>query len=264
MSGKGFRGRARPGTGGATESGKESKMRMIDLSMELYRGMPIYPGLPGPNLALDEDWWTVAKRLGTDKYGVDIVPNHFVIFMSDHAGTHIDAPFHNNPKGFSTEAIPLEWCFSDGVVLDFTDKESGYAITAADIEEALRKIHYKLKPLDIVLIRTDASRNWQSDPGYLDRQPGMSGEATHYLIDNGVRVMGIDASGWDIPIWRMFETGRFYEGHRVMLEKDYCHMENLVNLHLLPKPFGFRLSVLPIKYRGISGSPVRAVAMIDD
>ncbi len=49
-----------------------------------------------------------------------------------------------------------------------------------------------------------------------------------------------------------------------MLEKDYCHMENLVNLHLFPKPYGFKLPVLPIKFRGISGTPVRAVAMIDD
>lgn len=239
-------------------------MRMIDLSMELYRGMPIYPGLPGPSLTLDEDWETVAKRLGTDKYGADIVPNHFVIFMSDHAGTHIDAPYHNNPDGFTTEQIPLEWCFSDGVVLDFSDKESGYAITSSDIDEALKKISYTLKPLDIVLIRTDASKNWQTDDSFLNDQPGMSGEATHHLIDQGIRVMGIDASGFDIPIWKMHESRRYYEAHRVMLEKEYCHMENLVNLDQIPQPHSFKLSVLPIKFRGISGTPVRAVAMIDD
>ncbi|MBI3025637.1 MAG: hypothetical protein HYY66_08190 [Candidatus Tectomicrobia bacterium] len=48
-----------------------------------------------------------------------------------------------------------------------------------------------------------------------------------------------------------------------MLEKDYCHIENMINLHLIPKPFGFKLSVLPIKFRGVSGSPIRAVAMVD-
>lgn len=239
-------------------------MRMIDLSMELYRGMPIYPGLPGPNLALDEDWGTVAKRLGTDKYGADIVPNHYVIFMSDHAGTHIDAPFHTNPDGFTTERIPLEWCFSDGVVLDFTDKESGYEIMAADVEGALKEIGYTLKPLDIVLIHTGASKDWETNEDFLDQQPGMSAGATHYLIDNGVRVMGIDASGWDVPIWKMHETRRYYDAHRVMLEKDYCHMENLVNLDQIPRSHGFKLSVLPIKFRGISGTPVRAVAMIDE
>ncbi|MEE9275568.1 MAG: cyclase family protein [bacterium] len=239
-------------------------MQIIDLSMELYRGMPIYPGLPGPSLTLDEDWETVAKRLETDKYGAPIIPNHFVIFMSDHAGTHIDSPYHNNPDAFSTERIPLEWCYSDGVVLDFTDKESGYEIMAADIQAALDKIGYEVKPLDIVLIHTGASKEWQTDPDYLDAQPGMSAEATHHLIDKGVRVMGIDASGFDVPIWKMHENRRYYEAHRVMLEKDYCHMENLVNLDAIPKPFGFKLSVLPIKYRGISGSPIRAVALIDD
>ena len=30
------------------------------------------------------------------------------ISMSEHVGTHIDAPFHFNPKGWTTDAIPLE------------------------------------------------------------------------------------------------------------------------------------------------------------
>ncbi|MDA0999284.1 MAG: cyclase family protein [bacterium] len=238
-------------------------MKMIDLSMEIYRGMPIYPDLPGPSLAVDEDWDTVARRTGSINYGAPIVTNHCVIFMSDHTGTHIDSPWHNNPEGFATERIPLEWTFSDGVVLDFTGKESGYEIMAADIEAALKKIGYALKPLDIVLIRTDASRGWETNEHYTRDQPGMSAEATHYLIDSGVRVMGIDASGWDVPIWKMHETRRYWEAHRVMLEKDYCHIENLINLHLIPRPFGFKLSVMPIKFRGISGSPIRAVAMMD-
>ena len=121
-------------------------MELIDLSMEIYRDMPIYPDLPGPSLTVDEDWDTVARRTGAINYGADIVTNHCVIFMSDHTGTHIDSPWHNNPDGFTTERIPIEWCMSDGVVLDFTDKDHGYAITAADVEGALKKIDYTLKP----------------------------------------------------------------------------------------------------------------------
>ena len=142
-------------------------MKLIDLSMEIYRDMPIYPDLPGPSLTVDEDWDTVARRTGAINYGADIVTNHCVIFMSDHTGTHIDSPWHNNPDGFTTERIPIEWCISDGVVLDFTDKEHGYEIMAADVETALKKIDYILKPLDIVLIRTDASLDWQTDPASL-------------------------------------------------------------------------------------------------
>lgn len=239
-------------------------MKMIDLSMEIYRGMPIYPDLPGPSLTVDEDWDTVARRTGSINYGAPIVTNHCVIFMSDHTGTHIDSPWHNNPEGFTTERIPLEWTFSDGVILDFTDKESGYEIMAADIEAALKKIDYALKPLDIVLIRTDASRDWETNENYTRDQPGMSAEATHYLIDSGIRVMGIDASGWDVPIWKMHETRRYWEAHRVMLEKEYCHIENLINLHQISQFSGFKLSVMPIKFRGISGSPIRAVAMLGD
>ena len=184
--------------------------------------------------------------------------------MSDHTGTHIDSPWHNNPDGFTTERIPIEWCMSDGVVLDFTDKESGYAITAADVEGALQKIDYSLKPLDIVLIRTDASVDWQTNPDYTMNQPGMSAEATHYLIDNGIRVMGIDGAGGTCRSGRCTKRAATGRPTGVMLEKDYCHIENMVNLNLIPKSHGFKLSVLPIKFRGMSGSPIRAVAIIED
>ena len=48
-----------------------------------------------------------------------------------------------------------------------------------------------------------------------------------------------------------------------MWEEDYWHLENLTNLDQLP-PYGFVLSVLPIKWVGTTGAPVRAVAILDD
>lgn len=92
----------------------------------------------------------------------------------------------------------------------------------------------------------------------------MSAEATHYLIDDGVRGMGIDANGWDVPIWKMHQGRRYWEAHRVMLEKEYSHIENLVNLPLIPKPYAFKVPVFPIKFCGLSGSPIRAVAMVEE
>ncbi|MFQ6112198.1 MAG: cyclase family protein [Nitrospinota bacterium] len=237
-------------------------MKIVDLSMEIHRDMMVYQSLPQPMVLMLESWQGMAARFGTTRWGVDIAPGHYVLIMSDHTGTHIDAPYHNNPEAERPAGIPLEWCFSDGVVLDFSDKKPGYEITPRDLERALKKIGYELKPLDIVLIRTDVGKICHK-PEYLTQHPGVGAAATEWLIDQGIRVMGIDAPGWDIPVWAMFKRKKFWESHRVMLKKPYCHVENMVNLHRLRPPFGFKVSLLPLKLRDSTGSPIRAVAIYE-
>ena len=90
----------------------------------------------------------------------------------------------------------------------------------------------------------------------------MSEDAVHWLLDRGIKMMGIDAIGFDIPLHAMFERRRFWEAHMVMLEREYYHLENLVNLDQIPISHGFTVSVLPIPYRGASAAPVRAVAIL--
>jgi kynurenine formamidase len=93
----------------------------------------------------------------------------------------------------------------------------------------------------------------------------MTKEAVHAVLDRGVMVMGIDAIGFDPPVAQMFERRKFWEAHRVMREREYYHLENLCNLDEIPAPYhSFIVSVLPVKWRGASAAPVRAVAIIDD
>jgi kynurenine formamidase len=193
--------------------------------------------------------------------------------ISTHAGTHLDAPWHYGPSSEGRRAkkideLPLEWCYGNGVVLDLSYKNAGELITAKDVQEALDKIKYKLKPFDIVLIRTDASRHY-GQPGYENMHPGMGRESTMWLIEQGIKVMGIDAFGWDRPFGVMmkeYESGAkdvFWAGHYAGKEKEYCHLENLANLHQIPIPYGFKIAVFPVKIKGSSAGWVRAVAIID-
>lgn len=195
------------------------------------------------------------------------------VTLSTHEGTHLDAPWHYYPTSEgkpsrTIDEIPLNWCFSDGVVLDFSYKKAGEDITAEDIQKQLQDINYELKPFDIVLIRTDVYKYYgRSD--YLDLNPGVTREATLFLINKGIRVMGIDAWGWDRPHCIMMEElkkgfkGRFWESHLVGKEREYCHLERLANLDKIPKPFGFKVAVFPIKIKKASGGWVRAVAMME-
>lgn len=235
--------------------------RLIDLSMEVCRDMIVFPRVAPTIIRYLEDHKESAVGLGTTPYGVDSLTAHCLVVISDHCGTHIDALRHLDPDAPSAEGIPLEYCYGDGVVLDFSDKEYGHFISVKDVQEALQKINYRLKPLDIVLIRTGADR-FNTTEAYKTNHCGMSREATIWLIEQGIKVMGIDAITFDPPVKAMFESKKFWEAHRVMLEREYYHIENLVNLDKIPSPSGFKVAVFPIKWKDATAAPIRAVAIV--
>jgi kynurenine formamidase len=193
-----------------------------------------------------------------------------ITHLGTHSTTHIDAPWHYNSRiqGKSSETIdelPLEWFFSDGVVLEMTHKADGDGVTPDDIQKELKRINYPLKPLDIIMVRTGRDV-FYGQPDYMFRGCGVTAESTHWLYDRGVRVMGIDAWGWDVPLDReakeAIESGKpgiFWAAHQADL--PYAQIERLVNLGGLP-PYGFKVSCFPLKIKGGSAGPARIVAMV--
>lgn len=196
------------------------------------------------------------------------------ITASSHAGTHVDAPWHYYPTSGDSPArtideLPLEWFYGDGVLLNMLHKERGGSVSAAEVRAELARIGYTLKPLDIVLVQTGADKEW-GQTGYSVAGAGMSAEATRWLIDQGIRVMGIDAWNWDAPYWAMRQRFRLtgdpaviWEAHRVGKDAEYCQIERLANLDQLPFPYGFKVSCFPIKLRAGSAGWSRVVAMFD-
>jgi len=197
------------------------------------------------------------------------------VTMGAHAGTHVDSPWHYFPtsegKGAKTiDQMPLEWFYHDGVVLDMRHKPRGSGVAVDDLKAALKKINYKIKPWDIVMIQTGADKLW-GKPEYFDAGCGMTRESTLWLIEQGVRVMGIDAWGWDRPFWAIKEEfaktgdkGVLWGAHFVGRDREYCHIEKLANLDKLPEPVGFKVACFPIKLTGGSAGWARVVAVLED
>jgi kynurenine formamidase len=214
-------------------------------------------------MRIHETWEEFAERIGAAEHGATWLTASYMISQNDHVGTHVDAVKHlRGPDAPGVEGIPLEYCYSDGVVLDFRHKESGSRIFPDEIDEALGKIGYTLKQRDIVLMHTGAGA-YQDEERYRTDHCGMTAEATRYLIAHGVRMMGVDAITFDPPVWAMFEQKHFWEAHLVMMDEDYWHLENLTNLDALPS-YGFKLCVFPVKWMGTTAAPVRAVAIVDE
>ncbi|MBJ6366527.1 cyclase family protein [Snuella sedimenti] len=193
--------------------------------------------------------------------------------MGVHATTHIDAPWHyaptcNGKKAKTIDEVPLDWCFGDGIVIDMTHKADFDPITVSDITQFLETNKLSIQPGMIVLIKTGRDA-FNGTKDFHKIGTGMSAEATEWLIDQGIKVMGIDAWGWDLPLPYMMkkakETGNselFWEAHLVGKNKEYCHMEQLVNLDALPYT-GFKIAVFPLKIVGASAAPARVVAMME-
>ncbi len=193
---------------------------------------------------------------------------------SAHSGTHVDAPWHYGPTSEGRPArtidrVPLEWCYGPGVVLDMRHKEPGSEITVEDVEGALEKIGHELQAGDIVLIQTGADKFWDT-PEYLARQPGLGLAATKWILDRGVRVIGIDAWGLDRPAAAMGESYRagdcnaLWPSHLYGREREYLQIEKMANLDQLPAPTGFTVCAFPVKFENASAGWTRAVAIVEE
>jgi kynurenine formamidase len=236
--------------------------KLIDLSMCVHNDMVVFPRVVRPSIAMYETWQEFAERIGAAKYGIERLTASSIVVQGDHTGTHMDSLRHLRSDAGGPEAIPIEYCYGDGVCLDFRHMPRGAGISVDDMKAALAKINYTLKPLDIVLIHTGAGK-LQNSEKYVTEQCGMTAESTNWCLDQGIKMMGIDAITFDPPIWAMFERKKFWEAHRVMMTREYYHIENMTNLELLP-PTGFKLSLFPIKWVNTTAAPIRAVAIMGE
>lgn len=198
-----------------------------------------------------------------------------IVHASVHMGTHVDAPFHYGSRCLGKPAkmiadVPLEWCYGPGVVLDFTHLKYPKNITQDEVVKALAKADYKLKAGDIVLIHTDGDK-LLGTPDYVHKYVGMLPEALNLILDQGVRMLGIDTIGLDRPCFEMFkefletkDKARIWPCHFLGRKREYCHMERLGNLGALPRPHGFTVSCFPVKVRHTGAGWCRAVALVED
>ena len=219
---------------------------------------------PDATAAQSAEW-----GLGPEYWPGGVALSAEVVTLSTHSGTHVDAPLHYGPADAghtrSIDEVPLEWCYGPGVRLDFRHVDRAAGITRPDIEAGLDRVGHELEPLDIVLLWTGTDLK---QPGYEGRHPGLRRDATEFLVDHGVKLIGIDAWGLDRPFDVMIEdaqAGRaqFWESHLLGREKEYCQIERLANLETLPRPTGFTVSAFPFKLERAGAAWARVVAIFD-
>jgi kynurenine formamidase len=191
---------------------------------------------------------------------------------AEHGGTHIDAPIHFHADRPTVDEIPLDRLVGPAVLVDVSDrcaKDPDHRVSVADFE-AWEKQHGPIPSASIVLIRTGFGRFWPDRKAYLGTDergasaveklhfPGLHPDAARWLIaERQIRAVGLDTASIDHGPSKQFET------HRALFEASVPAFENLAGLDELP-PTGFTVVALPIKIRGGSGGPLRAIAILPD
>jgi len=142
-------------------------------------------------------------------------------------------------------------------------------VTAQEVDDALDRIEYSIKPFDIVLVNTRAGKRYGYDD-YIHAGCGMGRDATLRLAEQGVKIVGTDAWSWDAPFshtakkWEQDkDPSIIWEGHKAGREIGYFQIEKLHNLEALPA-HGFTVSCFPVKIKAASAAWIRAVGMIND
>lgn len=208
------------------------------------------------------------------------------IEMSEHSGTHIDALGHQaerlsmyggieitpqiqTPTGLTQLAIDsVTPMIGKGVLLDVAAIHGealpeDYLITAEDLEECERCEGCRVEEGDAVLVRTGYGRYWDDEQRYL-RAPGVSAEASQWLANRKIRVAGCDNVAWDVPGYVDPVLRTTLPGHLILLVRGGIYIvENLFLEELSTRrAYEFVFVCLPLKMIGVTGSPVRPVALV--
>lgn len=229
-------------------------MQLIDLSRELYHRTPAHPSHPPVVMTVWNDHNEI-KRAGKTEF----TSKALSIALSDHAGTHVDAPCHFNPdpKAASIDQVPLENFYTEAICLDLSHVPLKHEITVAEMEAALAKSGQQIKKRDTVLIHMGVNARLFGKPGYLHDFPGLHVDAVHWLADKGILMFGVEA------ISPAPEGEPNFKAHMACAARGITHIECLWNLEAVVGKGRFRFIAFPLKIRGGTASPIRAVAVIE-
>jgi kynurenine formamidase len=229
-------------------------MEIVDLSRELFHRTQTHPSHPPVVMTVWNDH-SEKKHAGNTVFSSKAMS----IAFSDHAGTHVDAPVHFDPRpeALSIDQVPLENFITSGFCIDLSHVPLKQAATLEEVQAAVKASGQTIQPRDTVLILMGTNARLLGKPGYQHDFPGLSIEAIHWLADQGIGMFGVEA------ISPSPEGELNFKAHMACAERGITHMECLANLEALIGRGRFRFIGLPLKIRGGTASPIRAVAVFE-
>lgn len=209
-------------------------MKIVDLTLQVYDGMR--------GVSITPKTSTAVEGFNT----TDLV-------LYSHSGTHLDAPLHFLNEGATLDTMPLNKCVGPATVIDLSHKEPRSLIEIED----LRPYEAKINAGSRILLRTDWDR-YADDPQYRTHFPRLSLALAEWLAKKGIWLIGLEHPS----VASLQDKVELTEVHQALLNKEIVIVESLANLKKLPEKVTF--IALPLKIKQGDGSPVRAIAIVEE
>jgi kynurenine formamidase len=260
---------------------QQNHFEIYDLSHPLEEGMNVWPGKLSVFL-----FWIPLHSLVL--IGVHVAFQHCVtchpdytsgsFTISEHCGTHVDAPYHFVKDGLTVDRIPLTQLITSVKVVDITAacvKDRDYQLSVTDLQ-AFEEKHSMLNSCDVLFIRTGWHIHWkEGNASYFGTStvsneaakedeksasalsfPGISVEAAQLLVERGIKGVGLDSPSLD------YGKSSDFAVHRLLLSNGIIGIENLNEEIVNLPPSGAVVMIMPLKIVGGSGSPARVITFV--
>lgn len=256
--------------------------KVYDLGVDLFVGMPnCCDSFGDPSFQI---WMTHTPARGTNKELLSYSGDG--ISMYTHSGTHLDTLNHFGLRGQIWNQVKADdalgvrgWSKSGadkyppimarGVLIDVAKSRNvahlpaSYAITVADLQEALKKQGTTLRPGDVVLIRTGLMTLWPNQTKYrLTDQAGLSLEAAQWLVEEQ-QAMLLGADNFGVESFPSKNPDNFVPLHTYLFAERGVSIMEVLWLEDLAKEqvYEFLFIASPLKLRGATASPIRPLVI---
>ena len=216
--------------------------KVIDLTQLLNEEMPVYPGTPAPILEISN----IVEKDGFTERRLNMV---------SHTGTHIDAPCHILQNAKSLTSFPPDKFIGPAMVIPCKGmKEIGL--------EFIQTFETQISKVDFIIFYTGWQDKWNTR-SYFEDCPVPTREAAIWLTKFKLKGLGVDAFSLDKIVPATIVTEENLPNHYIFLGKEILLIENLTNIDQLPEA-NFSFQCFPLKIENADGSPVRAIAIINE
>lgn len=264
--------------------------QVIDLTVDLFVGMPSWSAAGDPSFQMwmthtpggtvAEEGWPISAAV-REKYSY----SGDAILMYTHTGTHIDTLNHRGYHGecwngwnAAEHLGSRRWLrlgpenyppiLARSILLDVAGLHGvdclpeGYAITADDLRAAAREQRVHPERGQIIHVRTGRMTRWPDRQAYMVDSPGIGLDAARYLCEE-VGAMCIGSDSIALEVLPHEDDDVWMPVHSYLLGEAGAQIMEVLDLEQLAAEgtYDFAFIGLPLKIRGATAAPMRAIAV---
>lgn len=218
--------------------------RIVDLSLPIYEGMPTDD--LGPKF-----WARKSHELGRRVYRNTQSREARVILMTDHTGTHMDAPLRFDPKGASVADVPIDRLIRPAQLIDLRSVPAGGAISVRELERSAEGL-----PAGVAAVLWTGHDVERNTPSYFWRRPYLTTDGAEWLAKKGVSIVAADFPGIGGPDDSLLQAKRILQRAGILTVEQLCNLASLEHQR-------WYLCALPLAVQKAAGSSVRAVGLVN-